>query len=39
MKINWSFWKKGVLVLSLLFYCGVLLADEIPQPPISLPNF
>ncbi len=38
MKTNWSFLKKGALVVSLLFYCGVLLADEAPQPPISLPN-
>ncbi len=39
MKTNWSFLKKGVLVISLLFSCGVLLADEAPQPPKSVPVF
>ena len=37
MKTNWSFLKKGVLVISLLFSCGVLLADEAPQPPVVNP--
>ncbi len=38
MKTNWSFLKKGVLVISLLFSCGVLLADDTPQPPVVNPN-
>jgi hypothetical protein len=37
MKTNWSFLKKGVLVISLLFSCGVLLADDPPQPPVVNP--
>jgi len=34
MKINRTLWKKGVLILSLLFYCGILFADDPPQPPV-----
>ena len=39
MKINWSYLKKEILMVSLLFSCGVLLADEAPQPPKSVPVF
>ncbi|MBB3188355.1 hypothetical protein [Microbacter margulisiae] len=38
MKTNRSFWKKGVMVVALLLYCGVLFADDPPQPPVVNPN-